>query len=33
MRLNYNVGGICLSEIAFRKLQQEISLSAWRGRM
>src|SRR5450755_2036268 len=29
MRLNYNVGGICLSEGAFRKLQQEISLSAW----
>jgi hypothetical protein len=29
MRLNYNVGGICLSEAAFRKLQQEISLSAW----
>ena len=29
MRLNYNVGGICLSEPAFRKLQQEISLSAW----
>jgi hypothetical protein len=28
MRLNYNVGGICLSEAAFRKLQQEISLSA-----
>jgi hypothetical protein len=31
MRLNYNVGGICLSEVAFRKLQQEISLSPWRG--
>ena len=30
MRLNYNVGGICLSEVAFRKLQQEISLSPWR---
>jgi hypothetical protein len=29
MRLNYNVGGICLGEAAFRKLQQEISLSAW----
>ncbi len=29
MRLNYNVGGICLSEAAFRKLQQEISLSVW----
>jgi hypothetical protein len=27
MRLNYNVGGICLSEAAFRKLQEEISLS------
>ncbi|MGB9202393.1 MAG: hypothetical protein WCB94_00325 [Terriglobales bacterium] len=29
MRLNYNVGGICLSEAAFRKLHQEISLSPW----
>src|SRR6202167_6080376 len=29
MRLNYNVGGICLSEAAFHKLQQEISLSTW----
>src|SRR5450755_4350182 len=29
MRLNYNVGGICLSEAAFRKLQQEISINAW----
>ncbi len=29
MRLNYNIGGICLSESAFRKLQQEISLAAW----
>ena len=29
MRLNYNVGGICLSEEAFRKLKQEISLSPW----
>ena len=29
MRLNYNVGGICLSEAAFQKLQQEISLSSW----
>ena len=29
MRLNYNVGGICLSEAAFRKLQQEISLAPW----
>ena len=27
--LNYNVGGICLSEGAFSKLQQEISLSHW----
>ncbi len=29
MRLNYNVGGICLSEAAFHKLQQELSLSPW----
>jgi hypothetical protein len=29
MRLNYNVGGICLSEAAFCKLQQEISLAPW----
>jgi hypothetical protein len=29
MRLNYNVGGICLSEAAFQKLQQEISLVPW----
>jgi class 3 adenylate cyclase len=29
MRLNYNVGGICLSEAAFHKLQQEISLTSW----
>jgi class 3 adenylate cyclase len=29
MRLNYNVGGVCLSEAAFRKLQQEIALSPW----
>ena len=29
MRLNYNVRGICLGEAAFRKLQQEISLSPW----
>jgi len=29
MLLNYNVGGICLSEAAFRKLQKEISLSPW----
>ena len=27
--INYNVGGICLSEGAFKKLQQEISLSRW----
>jgi hypothetical protein len=27
LRLNYNVGGICLSEAAFSKLQQEISLT------
>ena len=27
--INYNVGGICLSESAFRKLQQEISLTVW----
>jgi hypothetical protein len=30
-RLNYNVGGICLSEAAFVKLQQEVSLSLWAG--
>ena len=30
MRLNYNVGGICLSEAAFLKLQQEISLTPWK---
>jgi class 3 adenylate cyclase len=29
MRLNYNVGGICLSDAAFHKLAQEISLSSW----
>jgi hypothetical protein len=29
MRLNYNIGGICLSEEAFHKLQQELSLAAW----
>ena len=29
LRLNYNVGGICLSEEAFSKLQQEVSLSTW----
>jgi hypothetical protein len=28
MRLNYNVDGICLSEAAFHKLREEISLSA-----
>ena len=28
--INYNVGGICLSEPAFRKLQQEISLTPWK---
>jgi hypothetical protein len=28
--INYNVGGICLSEPAFRKLQQEIALSPWK---
>jgi hypothetical protein len=28
--INYNVSGICLSEPAFRKLQQEISLSPWK---
>jgi hypothetical protein len=27
--INYNVSGICLSETAFRKLQQEISLTVW----
>jgi hypothetical protein len=29
LRLNYNVGGVCLSETAFHKLQQEISLHPW----
>jgi class 3 adenylate cyclase len=29
LRLNYNVGGICLSEAAFKKLQHEISLTHW----
>jgi len=29
LRLNYNVGGICLSEAAFSKLRQEISLTPW----
>ncbi len=27
LRLSYNVGGICLSEPAFRKLQEEIALT------
>ncbi len=27
--INYNVGGICLSEPAFRKLRAEISLTPW----
>jgi hypothetical protein len=30
LRLNYNVDGICISEQAFRKMQQEISLTSWR---
>jgi hypothetical protein len=30
LRINYNVGGICLSEPAFLKLQQEISLVSWK---
>ncbi|MGA9530218.1 MAG: hypothetical protein WBS24_19040 [Terriglobales bacterium] len=29
LRLNYNVGGICISEAAFHKLRQEISLTQW----
>jgi hypothetical protein len=29
LRLNYNVRGICLSEPAFRKMQQEIALAPW----
>ena len=28
--MNYNVGGICLSEPAFEKLRQEISLAPWK---
>jgi class 3 adenylate cyclase len=28
-RLSYNVGGICLSEAAFAKLREEISLTPW----
>ena len=28
--MNYNVGGICLSEQAFHKLEQEISLAPWK---
>jgi hypothetical protein len=30
LRLNYNVGGICISESAFRRMQQEIALTPWR---
>ena len=29
LRLNYNVGGICISEPAFRRMQQEIALTPW----
>ena len=29
LRLNYNVGGICLSAAAFKKLRQEITLALW----
>ena len=29
MRLNYNVGGICLSEPGFRNLQREMALTPW----
>ncbi|MFZ0478250.1 MAG: hypothetical protein WAL71_03800 [Terriglobales bacterium] len=29
LRINYNVGGICLSEAAFQKLRREISLTSW----
>jgi len=29
LRLSYNVGGICLSEAAFNKLREEISLTPW----
>jgi hypothetical protein len=29
LRLNYNVGGICVSEPAFQKMQQEIALVPW----
>jgi hypothetical protein len=29
LRLSYNVGGICLSEAAFAKLREEISLTPW----
>src|SRR5262249_14703734 len=28
--INYNVGGICLSEAAFCKLKQEITLAPWK---
>jgi hypothetical protein len=30
LRLNYNVGGICLSEPAFLRLRHEITLTGWR---
>jgi hypothetical protein len=29
LTINYNVGGICLSEAAFQKLQQEVALTPW----
>jgi class 3 adenylate cyclase len=29
LRLNYNVGGICMNEAAFDKLREEISLTPW----
>jgi hypothetical protein len=29
LRLNYNVGGVCLSQAAFDKLQDEIALAPW----
>jgi hypothetical protein len=31
--INYNVGGICLSEPAFRKLEKEISLAPWKANL
>jgi hypothetical protein len=31
--INYNVGGICLSEPAFRKLEKEISLAPWKTKL